>query len=284
MASKITPQSLKVTSAILGDRMYRIMDFPREAALEFGPNALSKGVAYRIVTEMTSGLFPYRGLINKGTKWSPYTAPVGVYLKPRPTGGYWIRISYPHNKKERAMYALDQAKDWKVAALDREHPTEQFIDLHVTETTGDAFMPPIRYGDDYLNKAIKLAFRLKGAPFEAYGQRLEAMTVDRSRRTGGVNNKNNSKRGLLNNETMSPTKSVTYSDAGELELCLIVKDAPGSAYPMFPGEPDKALMVFPMGMPFKIVPEQLVEATDLVNEAIADSSDTPTMPGTEDDD
>lgn len=274
--NKITAQSLKVTSAILGDHIYRIMDFPREAAEEDGPNALSKGVAYRIITDMTSGLFPYRGVIEKGMNWNPYTAKVGIYLKKKPAGntGYWIRIAYPHNKKERAMYALDQAKDWKAAALDRERITDQFIDLHITETKGDAFMPPIRTEDDFLNTIVKLGIRLKEAPFESYGRRLKAMAIDKSKKIEGVNIQNNSKRGLFNNRSMSPTKGATYCSAGQMELGIILKDAPDSDYPMFPGEPDKGLLMFPSGMPFKIDPSKLIEVTDLVNEAIVDSQTT----------
>lgn len=270
---KITAQSLKVTSAILGDHIYRIMDFPREAAMEDGPNALSKGVAYRIETDMTRGLFPYRGIIDKGAKWNPYTAKVGIYLKKKPHGepGYWIRIAYPKDKKEREMYSLDQAKDWKAAALDREHVTDQFLDLHITETKGDAFMPPIRVGDDFLNTLVKLGMRLKGAPFDSYGRRLEAMAIDKSKRIEGVNIKNNSKRALYNNESMSPTKGLTYCDAGEMEIGIILRDRPDSTYPMFPGEPERGLLMFPSGMSFVIDPDKLVEVTDLVNEAISET-------------
>lgn len=270
---KITADSLKVTSAILGNHIYRIMDFPRKAAEEDGPNVLSKGVAYRITTDMIDGLFPYRGIIDRGTSWNPYTAKVGVYLKKKPHGqsGYWIRIAYPKDKKERAMYSPEQAKDWKAAALDREHITDQFLDLHITETKGDAFMPPIRVGDDFLNTLVKLGMRLKGAPFESYGRRLEAMAVDKSRRIEGVNIKNNSKRALYNNESMSPTKGLTYCDSGDMDIGIILKDRLGTMYPMFPDDPDKGLVMFPSGMPFPIIPEKLVEVTDLVNEAIAET-------------
>lgn len=73
MSKDVKPNLLSIPMANIEGRFYRIMDFPREEAIADGPNVLRKAIAYRIVTDMTKGLFPYRGVLEKHEPWSPYT-------------------------------------------------------------------------------------------------------------------------------------------------------------------------------------------------------------------
>ena len=63
-----------------------------------------------------------------------------------------------------------------------------------------------------------------------------------------------------------------YADTWQLELAVIVRDAPGSANPMFPD--GTALITFPSGMPFEINPDKLIDITDMTRDAIAAGTDS----------
>lgn len=273
--------SLKAMRIIIDGHMYRVMDLPRSDVEEFGPNILQKGVAYRIKTDMTNGLFPYRGIIKKSDHWNPYAAKPGIYLKERSDHRYLIKIAYPRDKKTRTEYDESNIKDILAAVMDNEYAPDQFINLKVNETKGDAFMPPVRVDDDYLNKLVKVGIRLKEAPFDYYGKRLEASAADKSKKIEGVNVRNNTKRMLKNNSTLSPNKSKMVTDNWQMELAVILRDSPGAIDPMFPEDDSKMLIVYPSGIPFDINKDKLINATDLINEAIADSKDIAT---TDDDD
>lgn len=275
-------KNLFLNAVILDGRYYQVSDFPREKAILYGESALRKGMAYRIQTDMTSGLFPYRKELEPKEKWSPYTTPVGIYLRKRKDESYQILISYPHNKKEQEEYHCGKEKSIAVAFFDHDFVPDQFLDLKIKATKGDAFMPPITVDDDFLNTLMKLGIRLKEVPFEPYGKRLEASAVDPRKGIEGINTRNNAKRALLNNTTMSPNKFSFYGNTWELESAVILRDTPGSTNPMFTD--GEMLIIYPNGVPFDIDTAKLINANDMIMEAINDGSDSTTDEGEETDD
>lgn len=265
--------SLSIVIAIIEGKCYNVEDFDRERAIVEGPKYLYRGRAYRIDTDMTKGLFPYRGEIRKGDKWSPHSTP-GIYVKrsKRDPDKWLIKIAYPRGEKQREEYALGKDQDAVAAIVGHEWRPNSFYDLnvHLSNTTSDVFKPPIRMGDDVLNTLMKMGIRIKEAPFEPYGKRLESLAVDRSKGIEGINMRNNSRRGLLNNTAMSANKFVLYSDVWELEAAIILKDVEDSSNPMF--EDGKMLVIYPNGAPFEIETDKLVDIAPMVRDAVLENS------------
>lgn len=256
---------------IIEGQYYSVQDFPREDINEFGPTMVRKGVAYRYITDMITCLLPYRGMLDKHEKWNPYDSKVGFYLKKKKlTDGYLIKCTFPRTKEEKEEYAISREKNYVQAVLEHDYAPDQFLDLKMVATNGDAFMPGIRTEDDFLNKIMKLCIRMKEAPYDLYGKRIEAMCPPGSKPIEGTNMRNNNKRGLINNTTMSPTKYSLNSDVYQIETAIIVRDAPGAIDPILPN--GEMLIMYPNGANFKIDPEKLVDATPLINRAIVESS------------
>lgn len=262
--------SLELKCAIIEGQFFNIGDFDRERIIEEGPKCLYKSHAYPIDTGMTHGLFPYRGVIHKGDSWSPYEKP-GIYLKRSKDDTHWnIRIAYPRGKRQLEEYSLSKVQDAVAAIIGNEYVPSQFVDLKVDTSKGEAFMPPIRTGDDPLNMLMKVAIRTKEAPFEPYGKRLEALAVDRSKSIEGINIRNNAKRGIITNTAMSASKFILYANTWQLKAAIILMDADDSMHPMFPD--GEMLITFPNSEPFEINPDKLVDITDMVREAIAENN------------
>ena len=269
---------LQYTGALINGKLYRVEDFPFEDVKENGPKNLRKGQAYRFNRDMTKGLFPYRGIIDehgnfKDKKWNPYTAETGVYLKLMKDGSYKIRISYPKSKVEKEDHQLSRARDIMAAMASNEFIPDQFADLRVNvNTAGESFMPPMHIDDDPLNKIAKLFIRMKDAPFDPYGKRMEALAVDRSRGSvEGTNTRNNGKRSIIKNRAMSASKFVSYGDVFEYKSAIILADTDNSMNPAC--DPGTALVIFPHG-PFDISKFNLVPIDDMVTDAINETNNS----------
>lgn len=273
--------SLQIVGAIIEGRFYQVEDFDRERAQEEGPKYLYKARAYKIKTDMYTGLFPYRGVIQKGDSWSPYVTP-GIYLKRSKDDTRWIiKLAYPRGKKLRDEYATEKSRDVVAGIINNEYVPDQFIDIKVDATKGEAFMPPIRIDDDALNTIMKMGIRIKEAPFEPYGKRLEALAVDRSKKSiEGINIRNNAKRGINTNTAMSASKFVLYGNTWQLEAAIILRDAENSMHPMFTN--GEMIVLYPNGEPFVIDQDKLIDVSDMVRKAI--NENTTTMEDDEDDD
>lgn len=261
---------LKTLSVIIDGRYYRVMPFPYDDVASCGIGILRKGIAYQIDTMLTKGLFPYRGVIGRKESLDKKTAKVGVYMKEVSPGQYEMRLVRPRTKKEKEEYALGRERNVVSGIIEGKIDKSELLDMTLTPTNGtdDIYLPPIRPADDPLNRLMKLAIRLKGVPFGPYGKRLEALAVDRSS-SGGSNTKNNHKRGLDKNTAMSSSKYMTFARTFEFETAFILRDAPNSTHPML--EPGKMLVLYPSGPAFEISQENLVDARDLIWEAIQDS-------------
>lgn len=255
-----------------------IMDYPFDKVKEKGPDALQKAVAYRYHKEMTimghtvtaDYLMPYRGILEKG---QPLTG-----LKP---GFYFTRIKHnqyketiirPRTPEEKEMYHPSQEKDMIYAMVSGEIDPDEFSDnqLNMADIGTDVYLPPIHVDDDSLNMLLKLAIRLKGASFAPYGKRLEAQVGD-SNSTAGANKRNNVKRAMWLNNSLSPNKFCEYTDAWELEPAIVLRNRPGAMHPM--RIPDGMMLgIFPHGTPFEINSDMIMNSSDMITDAILSSS------------
>lgn len=261
------------TAAVMIDGSYfRVEDYPWEDVEKNGPYALKKGIAYRYETDLTKGLFPYRGITDD--KFSYNTAKPGIWFKKVNHSEFKKIIIRPRTVKEAAEYRIGREKDIIAAVMQNEFLPDQFADTDYAAADSGAtvYMPPIHTDDDSLNMLMKMAIRSKAAPFEPYGRRLQAMAVDKRPGTERSNAKNNAKRGILNNRAMSMGKFSQYSDAWQLESAIIIRDLPHAMHPMHIPK-GKSLVIFPSGLPFKINQEDLIDVSDMVSEAISDAGD-----------
>ena len=262
---------LNAVVALIEGKYYRVQDFPYDEVSQKGPRVLRKGVAYRIETDMTRGLFPYRGNIRKKEGFDPYQRQVGIYMRDLGNNRYVMKIVRPHNYREAEEYSLDKARDIVAATIDHEYLPDQFMDVKVRlGANGESFLPPIYPDDDPLNTIMKVAIRKKDAPFEPYGKRLEALAVDRTKGVEGINIRNNLRRALKTNRTMSPSKALQISDTWQFQIAIIVADAPGAMHPMF-SDGKSALIIYPDGIPFDLKEMELINVDDLVTQGINDT-------------
>lgn len=257
---------LSMTGIILEGRYYTVLDFPEEEVKRIGPKALRKACAYRYNTEMTHGIFPYWGVIDRHElkTWDRTTARVGLYFIELKDGTHRLTLVPTRTEEQQKEYRIGNEKDILAAVMGGSYSPDQFMDTLIKSSSGDVFMPPLREADDFLNSIMKTAIRLKATPFDTYKKRLEALAADRTKRSEGINIANNSKRALLNNDSLSASKFLTYADTWELEAAIVVRDAPGADNPMF--EDGKMLVIYPNGISFEIPNDKLVNIADYINE------------------
>lgn len=272
---------LKTTMAYLDGVPFRVEDYPWEAAEEKGPEAFRKGVAYRYIRSITVGsstldtklLLPYRGVI-KMDDFSLADANVGIWYRRLSRDRYRQIIVRPRSAKEKEEYALSKERDLVAATLNHEISTDQLLDTSYNQADigTDVYIPPMHMDDDPMNMLMKLGIRLKCAPFEPYGARMRALAVD-SRKKGieGSNIVNNNKRGLRLNRAMSPSKFMQFCDIWQLDSAIIIKDSPNAMHRMNIPE-DKMLVIYPGGIPFDICQDDLIDASDMIAEAVASTT------------
>lgn len=265
---------LSTMAAFIDGVYYRVEDFPWKEVESKGPYALKKGVAYRYQTDLTKGLFPYRGIADG--KFSYNTAKIGIWFRKTGHDSFKLFIIRPSTPKEANEYKLGKERDIVAAVMENEFLPDQFADsdLAAADAGVDVYRPPIRTGDDQLNQIVKLMIRAKGAPFEPYGRRLQAMAVDQRPGTERSNAKNNARRGINNNSAMSMSKATQYLDVWQGECAIVVRDAPHAMHPMKIPK-GKMLVIYPNGIPFAINNEDLIDVSDMIADAIAEKDTTP---------
>lgn len=272
-------KDLMTVGVYLGDTYYGVVeDYPFEAVKEKGPAALRKAVAYRYARDIQVGdeilserlMLPYRGIITSEMK--RWELPIGIWLKKIGSRGYREVIVRPQTEEEAQDYAFGKEEDIVIAILENEYDPSQFADgqLNLSDIGTDIYLPPIHAQDDPLNMLLKMGIRLKGASFAPYGKRLEAMAVDRNGTGEKANIRNNIRRGLNVNFSLSPNKFCQCSDTWQFESAFILKDRSDAMHPMHLPE-GKMLVIYPSGIPFDISSEDLINATDMVAEAIGES-------------
>lgn len=263
----------------LDGRFYGLVkDYPFEEVEKKGPDALQKAVAYRYVKEYKIGdeilraayMLPYRGIIEPNTPRR--NLPIGIYFIRKGRKRYKEYISRPRTLKEKEAYALGQEKDIMFAIMNGEYNVDEFADnqLNMMDIGTDTYMPPIHSNDDPLNMLVKLAIRLMCAPFGPYGKRMEALAINKLKGSEGANIRNNLKRALWLNANMTPNKACLCMEIFQKELGLVIRDKPGCMHPMHTN--GKMIAIFPTGPRFEIHDEDILDATDLITQAICDSS------------
>ena len=261
---------LDFSAVFIDNAMFTVLDLPDTVSIEEeGPDVFRLNNAYRINTDMTKGIFPYRGVIKKGTKWGHRSGKPGIYLKKDEYERWHIKLIYPENKQEAEQYKLSKEKDMVAAIIGNDIDPNEFKELSVDASKGDSFIPPIKTNDDFLNKIIKMGIRLKDAPFAPYGKRLKALAINKSNGIEGTNMMNNIKRGILINHAMSPSRAIICADTWELDIAVIVRDRPGAANPMF--EDGSMMVIYPNSEPFEIAQDLLINTDDMIHEAIVDT-------------
>lgn len=273
-------KDLMTMGVFLGDTYYGVIeDYPFEDVKERGPDALRKAVAYRYERSIQVGdevlteslMLPYRGIITGEMK--RWELPIGIWLKKLNHCTYREVIVRPQTVKEAQDYATGKEEDIIVAIMENEYSPDQFADnqLNMADIGTDIYLPPIHSDDDPLNMLLKLAIRQKGASFAPYGKRLEALAVDRNGSGEKANIRNNVKRALFTNRALSPSKFCQYSDNWQFDSAFIIRDHPGAMHPMHIPE-GKMLVIFPGGVPFEIDGANLIDAADLIAEAVVESA------------
>ena len=254
---------------MINGNYFHVENFPEDQRF-LTPKMMRRGTAYLIDTDMTKLVLPYRGEITKTEPLTKDSEP-GIYLK-KSGGSYVVRIVRPR-KKERDQYRPSNIKDYVIAALSNEFALDQFIlpKNRVTEK-GESFLPPLYEDDDPLNALMKTSIRMKDAPFDIYGDRLEAYAIDHSNSVEGSNTKNNVKRMLRVNRSMSSSKFMMCAEVWDMNVAIILMDSPNAVDPIFTGkDKGKALIYFPRGTAFTIDPDKLVDATPYIERGIQDT-------------
>ena len=235
---------LQSAMAYINGKYYKVEDYPldpwQSIIDEPAETFLKKGVVYRYETDITRGLYPFNGEI--GENFNIKDAKVGIWYRRRSHGRYQIVIVRPHTVAEAKEYQLGKEKSLAVAILDGEYSTNDFVDSKLTASDigKDAYFPPVRTDDDFLNKLVKLGIRLKAAPLEPYGKRMAALAVDKRRSVEGNNIKNNAVRRHRSNLAMSPSKAMQDADAWQMELVVGLRNSPGAMHQL-QGVPDDAV-------------------------------------------
>lgn len=270
-----------MTMGVFLDGIYYgvVEDYPFEDVKQRGPDALRKAVAYRYERRIQVGdevlteslMLPYRGIITSEMK--RWELPIGVWLKKLNHCTYREVIVRPQTAKEAQEYATGKEEDIVAAIIENMYSPDQFADnqLNMADIGTDIYLPPIHSDDDPLNMLLKIAIRLKAASFAPYGKRLEALAVDRNGSGEKANIRNNVKRALFSNKALSPSKFCQYSDNWQFDSAFIIRDHPGAMHPMHIPE-GKALVIYPGGVPFEINNEDLIDAADLIAEAVIESA------------
>lgn len=264
---------MRSAMAYIEGRFYKVEDYPWDKVDERGPYALNKGVVYRYITDITKGLYPFRGEVDES--FSRDTSPVGIYYRHRSHGRYQIIIIRPRNPREKEEYQLGKEKNLAVAVLEGHYDPEQFTDsrLSASDIGKDIYLPPIKASNDFMAKLIKLAIRQKAAPMDPYGARMSALAVDQRRSVEANNIKNNTIRRHKESDAMSPSKALQDADAWQLDLVVGVKNNPNAMHRIQGIPDDGMLVIFPNSAPFDLQQLQIVDAEDMLAKAILETNE-----------
>ena len=251
----------------------RVEPYPRERLVTEEPDVvLTKSVVYRYTSDLVDTLLLYRGEVYEGDFDTRASIP-GIYFKRLAHGRHRIIIVWPRTAEQKEEFNVAKGKDVVAAVIGHDFIADDFLDndLKASDLGGDVYLPPIHAADDFMNKIVKLGIRMKNAPFEPYGRRMEAMAVDRQKAVERSNIRNNTKRRHRANSTMSPSKALQDAATWQLEMCVGIRNMPGAMHPMDIDDND-LLVIYPNGFPFDISEMNIIDVTDLVAKAISESS------------
>lgn len=245
--------------------IYRVFDFHKTLAdkEEFYTNN-----AYIVRTDLRDLVLPFRGAMKNFAKlFSPDTLP-GIYQNPKTKE---VQIRGPRTRKEHEMYSSKNVTNLlNQKDLDK-YSDSMFRDMQLEhKASGDIFTPNISDEDDFTSKLVKTFITAKQINFGDYGARLERLSATKGDGSMG-NARNNAKRALNTNHSMSASKTVYYATVFDGDVALVIRDKPNCPNPaLHPGE---QMVIYPTSEPFKI--ENLVSVNDVANRIQYNGSDEP---------
>ena len=270
--------SINSNMAFVDGKWYRIADYPDTTDAELEETTFQKGIAYRYTVLTDTILLPYRGILDDEDMedFDYNTAKPGIYLR-RLKLTVFKRIIIRPRGADRENYDPSREQNVVLAMVNGDYSQDDFMDndLRAQDIGKEIYLPPIYAADDPLNMLVKLAIRMKNAPFEPYGQRLKAMAVDTTSTSEKNNNVNNLKRRHRTSNTMSVYMAMTDTEIWELEPVFLVRNKPGAMHKLQGVPNDAILAVYPFGIPFEIDPSKIVDITDLVADAVAQTDSAP---------
>lgn len=253
----MSKKKLSVYTFTIDSALYRV--YPIDEGIL---NGFKKGNAYFEESEcLGEWVLPFRKFVDQLSDVS-FSDPVGIYaLKDNPTK---FRIIYPSVKEADTIYNINRVSNIvKDVADNTKYGTDCFIDTSTQISgLGDWFQPPVREGDDAMNAIVKTAISLKQVPYNAYTGKLKYYAVGDGDGSEGANVKGNTKKSLLLNTRMSTGKAAYYCKSFDLQLGIIVKDAPDAPNPMF-GD-GSILVIFPNDE-FEIDQSKLIKVSEILD-------------------
>lgn len=248
MANKLSMYIIEIDGSI-----YRVFDYHQTIA---DGEPFYQNNAYVIKTQLRHIVLPFRGeLKNLGMIFHPDTVP-GIYQNPKTKE---LQIRGPRSKSERAKYDPKNIVNLLNQKDLSRYSESMFRDMQLEhKASGDIFMPEIHDDDDYTSKLLKTFISAKQISFGDYGSRLERLSATKGDGSTG-NARNNAKRALSNNRSMSASKTVFFATGFDGELALIIRDKPNCPNPAL--RPGEQMVIYPTSEPFKI--ENLVSVNDV---------------------
>lgn len=250
MKSKLSMYIFEENGAI-----FRVFDFYK--TLEDGETFYTNN-AYIIRDQLRDFVLPFRGDMKNFAKlFSKDTVP-GIYRNPK-SGK--LQIRGPRSKSEQKMYDSSNVVNLLNQKDLNRYSANMFRDMQLEhKASGDIFAPTIKDDDDFTSKAMKTFITAKQISFGDYGTRLEQLSATKGDGSMG-NARNNAKRALMTNSSMSASKLVYYATAFDADVALILRDKPDCPNPAL--RPGEQMVIFPVSSPFKI--ENLVSVTEVQN-------------------
>lgn len=206
---------------IIEGAIYRVL--PLKSGIEDG---FKKGYAYHVKSLIDNRIYPFIHKLKNFKDLDEVTTP-GIYVS-KESGKY--TIVYP-DKKDSNMYSPSNIKKFDDDSI---FENIEFFDTGIDlDTDGDVFRPRINIDDDLNNKLFKIALLLKQINFDAYKKRFNSF--DRPNKKGSsksTNLRNNSKRAIINNRSLSSAKLREYSDIFDLDIAVVLTDKDCAPNPM----------------------------------------------------
>jgi hypothetical protein len=189
-------------------RVYSLEPFQRKFEI---------GSAYYNACGFDPYVYPYRGKIDKYDE----AKEVGVYLL-RTEDKKRVIYVQPDNEKEKSKY-----HNRRIKVLSPDIIFEHFADdisesdNIILNTDGNVFTPSINPDDDINMKLIKYALYKKQIDFNGYAKRFD-----------DVNDKNNHRKLLLNNNKLSLDKLMKLCEVFDIDFGILFWDRPNASSPM----------------------------------------------------
>lgn len=258
MGNKLSMHIIEIDGSI-----YRVFDYKQTIEDE---EPFYQNNAYVIKTQLRHMVLPFRGEMNDFSNLLlPDTLP-GIYQHPKTKA---LEIRGPRTRAEKAKYDPKNVVNLLNQKDLSRYSENMFRDMQLEhKASGDIFMPEVHDDDDYTSKLLKTFISAKQISFGDYGARLERLSATKGDGSTG-NARNNAKRALSNNRSMSASKTVYFATGFDGELALIIRDKPNCPNPAL--RPGEQMVIYPTSEPFKI--ENLVSVNDVASRVSAGNYD-----------